>query len=409
MVSHTSEEVDRILQIVTENHQAVTEDQNEHRNHLANHIADKMESAMLRTSEEVDRILQIVTEERDEHRNISKDRWESQMRCTEKEGDRILQAISKDLDENRSHLVEKIDSQKNEHQTLVIDKIEAHELRMAEQVDRILNYLTNIEPHIPAVASARSARGFVHAESQLQVQSEIRRSESSLLAAMSKQARDGAMAVQNVIDKKFSDLERQSALRDNLRDSNEKRMQIAMMSQIQGLVQEACSQTKLHEIHCLVQDLHMKEDMIENLRSDLVRLMQESKNSVVRVAKTQDTINEDVDILMSKMSELEKQADSAHAQFVTSTAELGGDIITSISELISTSLSTMRQEFEMQRFQTLSSISREDEMQRFQTVSTISREDTSLSSRDAAMSFFSREVTRTSVGDTPSLQSKNNF
>jgi len=130
--------------------------------------------------------------------------------------------------------------------------------------------------------------------------------------------------------------------------------------------QDAASQPKLDEILSSVQDLHKKEEVIESLRLDLARLMQESKNSVVRVAKAQEAINDSFDALSNKVSAMQDHSDSGQTKVLSSISELGGEIVKSLSGLLSANLSSLKQDLTKQDLT----------LQRFHIGSTISREDT---------------------------------
>jgi len=343
------DETDRILKVMNEVH-------DEHKNHLA----DKMECQIDKTSEQVNRILQHVSSEQDQHRAHLAEKIESQMQRTSEEVDRILQVVTEDHNEHRSHLVEKIETQV---------------MRIGGDVERILKALDLGGSKIltSPTGMAADASEMLDLSSSAPAASEVPSFESSVGVAVSKQTEDVAATFQSIVDRKFSDLERQLALREG----TEKRTLLALSSQtlcqiqdistvLQKMSQDAASQPKLDEILSSVQDLHKKEEVIESLRLDLARLMQESKNSVVRVAKAQEAINDSFDALSNKVSAMQDHSDSGQTKVLSSISELGGEIVKSLSGLLSANLSSLKQDLTKQDLT----------LQRFHIGSTISREDT---------------------------------
>jgi len=165
------------------------------------------------------------------------------------------------------------------------------------------------------------------------------------------------MDLQRILDHKFSALETQ-LFQKSIMESLDKQLPPEPK-----LLPAYSSEPKIDQILSLVDVLCKKEDivasLIASLRIDFARLLQESKNAVVRSEKTQEAVDENVDFLIGKVSGMQKESDSLQAQLLSSVAELGGEIISKVSDLISGSLMTMKQELVMQRFNVSSPLSRD--------------------------------------------------
>jgi len=77
---------------------------------------------------------------------------------------------------------------------------------------------------------------------------------------------------------------------------------------------------------------------MESLRSDLAVLMSEFKNSFLQLVQAQGVVKEDMELLTSKVCTLEREADTLQTQVMGSVAELGGEIISSLTDLLSNSM-----------------------------------------------------------------------
>lgn len=160
----------------------------------------------------------------------------------------------------------------------------------------------------------------------------------------------------------------------NCVSSVESHMQLAVSSKmlsiedsLQKLLDGANVQPKLDEILGCVQQLIQEEAAVTSLNSELTELIRDGKQNLKSIPEMHDTIKEEVqfEMLMNKLSVLEKETDFAQNKLIGCVAELGGDIISSMSELLSQCMVTLRQDLALQ-----TGIMAKPDVQRCQTVST---------------------------------------
>jgi len=374
MVSLTKE-VHRMLQLMTD-------EQDAHRGQLI----EKMESQMLHMSKEVDRIFNIVTGARPSP-PVSADGGSarsdggSARRAADEGVNRILRDMTDGQNKQRENLEEKLGAQmvhitkevdrmlqvmtaaQSDHRSHLVEKIESHMLRSSAQSDQILRIVTGGESRVPRSPSAAQGMGEptrdVQILSEMMQRSDSRTSDSSqLLSEMMQQRSDSrgsndsaavakqvsrqtervASSVQSIIERKFADLERQRALKE----SSDKCVQLAMSSQLQDI--SATLYKLLHEGGLLqpqfqyYNQFNRQEHAMESLRSDLAVLMSEFKNSFLQLVQAQGVVKEDMELLTSKVCTLEREADTLQTQVMGSVAELGGEIISSLTDLLSNSM-----------------------------------------------------------------------
>jgi len=347
---HITGEIDRMFQVMTS-------EQHDHRGQLV----ETIESQMLRTSEEVDRILKIVTggdagipATTARAVDVSIDGQESSLIVppvpvgdpasdTGEEVNRILQdvisahhkqleSLEQKLESQMIHMTEEVnrmllvrEGEQSDAGIPLVEKVESHMLRTSEDVDRILKIVTGGEVKDPRSSPGGPVLG--DPARDVQLLSEVRRSESAVLAAVSKQSSKQTerltSSVQSSIERKFSDLERQRAMRE----SSDKCVQLALSSQLQDI--SASLYKLLHEACPQAQGFTKRDDLMEGLRSDLDTWMNESKHAVLQFVKVQDSVRESVETLTSKVCILERNSKEQIK---------AGDVITSLTDLLSTSL-----------------------------------------------------------------------
>lgn len=265
---------------------------------------------------------------------------EVQMKHTSDEVDRILKVTT---------------NGQLDHIAAIEEKMESQLERILQEVDKIVQVVTSSDPLFSTQSLSHGSQPLEDSTNDCQLLKEIQRSESTVLAAIAKQRDDIAIPLQKVIDRRFEDLHAQ------LLRSVSHRGDVLLSTVEQQPPQQHCESFASFErkdsapdrsdliLAHSDQNLTTTAGVIESLRLEVVKAVQEAKISTMQEGC--------MDILTEKVSILAKEVDVVQKQLLSSVAELGGDILSSVSQLISTSMEAIKQELLLQRRQSMSTSS----------------------------------------------------